>query len=48
MKLIGRERATEQLVFENVFATFPTLNTESLLSTVMSASTNYFNTTVWY
>ena len=41
-------RLSEQQVMDTVMSQFPNLNDETLLTSTMSASKDYVNTTIWY
>ena len=48
LKALQHKDVSEQTVMDTVFAQYPNLNIETVLSAIFSAETNYYNSTMWY
>ena len=48
LKRLGNKDLTEQVLFNKVHSKYPNLNKNTIFTTLMSASTGYLNTTLWY
>jgi len=48
LNAIGQSNITYDTLYYGVLAQSPNLNENTILTTIMSADTGYFNTTLWY